>query len=225
LALRACLRVLIGFGLALAICARAEAADCVSAGAAGPYDKHDTVAVENRCPTPIAISICWRWPGYAESHTYQLSRAGSVTFVGPEGAPAGAASPTWQYCAASNCPIVCTALPTAPASTPAALTPPHWGALAAGIEPAGTDGHVGVGWAVADGEKEAQDAALGQCRKQGVSTCRIVTIYNEGCGYVTTGSDGHGAYGWGTGRSPERAVANCASQGFACQKPIGGCVN
>ena len=59
---------------------------------------------------------------------------------------------------------------------------------------------------------------------QGVSSCKIVDLYNEGCGYATTGNNGSGGYGWGAAATAERAIALCTSQGLTCQKPIGGCV-
>jgi hypothetical protein len=222
-------------GLALGLVCRTASADCVSAQVASPTDRHYTLNVENHCKAPVALAVCWRWPGSAEAQTYRLSRAGNVTFLGPEVVAGDPASAIWLRCATGSCTIAC-AKAAAPTTTPApiASTPPataqpqpqptQWGAMAAGIDPAGTDGHVGVGWAIADSQTAAQTSALAQCRKQGISSCQIVTIYNEGCGYITTGNNGSGAYGWGSGATADRAVATCSSQGFACQKPIGGCV-
>lgn len=224
-----------GIGLTFGPFCRNASADCVSAHVAGPTDRHYTLVVENNCTAPIALAVCWRWPGGAEPQHYRLSRAGSVTFLGPEVVEGRTATAVWQHCSAASCAIAC-ANPTAPTTTPVPATlkplaggqtqpsPTQWGAMAAGIDTAGADGHVGVGWAVGDSQAAAQSAALTQCQKQGISSCKIVTIYNEGCGYITTGNNGRGAYGWGSGASADRAVATCSSQGFTCQKPIGGCV-
>ncbi len=42
--------------------------------------------------------------------------------------------------------------------------------------------------------------------------------------FITTGNNGAAVYGWRSGASADRAVATCSSQGFTCQKPIGGYV-
>lgn len=236
-----------GIFLGLGLHCRAASTDCVNARVASPIDRHYSLAVDNHCVTPIVLSVCWRWSSAAESDRYRLSRAGNVTFLGPEVLPGQAATATWQRCRAGDCTIACassTASNPAPglapsANAPAAVVstppvgsqqpppPPQWGAMAAGIDAAGSGGtgHVGVGWAIGSEETAAQKAALLQCRNQGISSCKIVNIYNEGCGYITTGNDGKGGYGWGSGATADRAVRNCASQGLACQKPIGGCVN
>ena len=227
--------------LAIGANCRSASADCVSAQLANPYERHYTLAVENHCKSPIVLSVCWRWPGGAQSTNYRLSLAGKVTFLGPEVLEGGAASAIWLRCRTGACKIACAPSSAsrntpAPAPTPPPVVPPvgsqnqstpsKWGAIAAGIDTAaaGGTGHVGVGWAVGDSEIAAQQAALAQCKNQGISSCKIVDIYNEGCGYVTTGNNGRGDYGWGTGATPDRAMRTCASQGLACQKPIGGCV-
>lgn len=234
-----------GIGVVLGLSCRNASADCVSAHVASPTDRHYALVVENNCAAPIALAVCWRWPSGAEPQHYRLSRTGSVTFLGPEVVEGQTATAIWQRCRAGGCAIACVrsmastppAKPAPVTNTPAPVisTPPatsqdqpaptHWGAIAAGIDPAGMDGHVGVGWAIGESQTAAQQAALAQCKNQGISSCKIVTIYNEGCGYITTGSNESGEYGWGSGASAERAVRTCSSQGFTCQKPIGGCVN
>jgi len=230
---------------------RTYAADCYIAGIVKPVAGHYALNVDNRCAKPAALAVCWRWPGGVQADTYRLSKPGKVTFLGPEATTGSAAASTWLHCGsaaggAGECRIDCVATadntpakPAAPAATPTkpatsqqaslppAPPPPQWGAIAAGIDtaPEGGTGHAGVGWAIGDNEEAAQKAALAQCRAQGVAGCKIVDLYNEGCGYITTGNNGSGGYGWGTAATPERAVALCTSQGLACQKPIGGCVH
>jgi hypothetical protein len=237
--------------IATATCGSARA-DCYTAGIVKPVAGHYALNVDNRCAKPAALAVCWRWPGGVQADTYRLSKPGKVTFLGPEATTGSAATSTWLHCGspgggAGACRIDCMATadnmpakPAAPAATPAKPAtsqqaslppapppPPQWGAIAAGIDtaPEGGTGHAGVGWAIGDNEEAAQKAALAQCRAQGVAGCKIVDLYNEGCGYITTGNNGSGGYGWGTAATPERAVALCTSQGLACQKPIGGCVH
>lgn len=222
------------------------AADCYSAAIAAPAGGHYALSVQNRCKAPVALAVCWRWGGNTSPQSYKLSRSGTVTFLGPEQTKETAATTTWLRCANSagaDCRIDCGATaantPVAPAqpkpqqaslppqpAPPPAPPPPQWGAIAAGIDTAltGTTGHAGVGWALGDSSDAASQAALDQCKRQGVVSCKIVDLYNEGCAYITTGNNGSGGYGWGTAATSERAVALCASQGLACQKPIGGCV-
>ena len=228
----------IAAGIVLAISGADARADCLSATPGTPYDKHYTLTVDNRCKAPVALAVCWRWPGGAEPRSYHLSHAGSVTFLGPDAVGSDPARTIWLRCATGNCSIACApeaalakppapAVPAAPVPAPTPPAPtPQWAAMAAGIDgaDAGGTGHVGVGWAMDSDGTAAQKTALAQCQKQGVHSCKIVDIYNEGCGYITTGNNGIGGYGWGTGATAERAVQVCASQGLACQKPIGGCV-
>jgi hypothetical protein len=238
--------------IAAVTCGSARA-DCYTAGIAKPVAGHYALDVDNRCRKPAALAVCWRWPDGVQAETYRLSKPGKVTFLGPEATAGSAATSTWLHCGSAGngngeCRIDCVAMaastpakPVAPATTPAkpASTqqaslppspppppPPQWGAIAAGIDsaPEGGTGHAGAGWAIGDDEGTAQKAALAQCRAQGVANCKIVDLYNEGCGYITTGNNGSGGYGWGTASTADRAVALCTSQGLACQKPIGGCV-
>ncbi len=224
--------------IALSLFCRSASADCLSATPGPPYDKHYTLNVNNRCKATVALAVCWRWPGGAEPRNYRLARAGSVTFLGPDAVASNPASTIWLRCATGKCAIACApemasvkpVAPAAPATPPAAPVPPapvpQWAAMAGGLDgaDAGGTGHVGVGWAMNADQAAAQETAMAQCQNQGVRSCKIIEIYNEGCGYITTGNNGNGGYGWGTGTTPERAIQVCASQGLACQKPIGGCV-
>jgi hypothetical protein len=240
--------LLAAFCLAALFDAGSAAADCYSATIAAPAGGHYALSVQNRCKAPVALAVCWRWDGNASQQNYKLSRPGTVTFLGPEQTKETAATTTWLRCANSagaDCRIDCVATASAvpahspapqpvkpvqqaalPPATPPAPPPPQWGAIAAGIDTAltGTTGHAGVGWALGDSADAASQAALDQCKRQGVVSCKIVDLYNEGCAYITTGNNGSGGYGWGTAATSDRAVALCASQGLACQKPIGGCV-
>jgi len=244
--------LLSALGIAALLDAGSAAADCYSAAIVKPLGGHFALNVDNRCGKPAALAVCWRWPGGVQADTYRLSRPGRVTFLGPEATSGSAVTSTWLHCRTGECRIDCVATagntpatqpppaqPVAPKPTPpqqASLPaqppapppppPPQWAAIAAGIDsaPVGGTGHAGVGWAIADSEDAAQRAALEQCSRQGVSSCKIVDLYNEGCGYITTGNNGSGGYGWGTAATVERAVALCTSQGLVCQKPIGGCV-
>ena len=228
--------------------AGSAAADCYSAAIVKPLGGHYALNVDNRCAKPTALAVCWRWSGGSQAETYRLSRPGRVTFLGPEAASGSAATSTWLHCGSGECRIDCVATTAnttvAPAQplVPKAVTPqqaslpaqppapppppPQWGAIAAGIDTAltGTTGHAGVGWALGDSADAASQTALDQCRRQGVLSCKIVDLYNEGCAYITTGNNGSGGYGWGTAATADRAVALCTSQGLNCQKPIGGCV-
>ena len=243
--------VLSGLCLGALLDAGSAAADCYSAAIVKPLGGHYALNVDNRCAKPAALAVCWRWPGGVQVQNYRLSRPGRVTFLGPEATAGSAATTSWLHCASGECRIDCVAtaantapaVPAAPAQPappqpaspqqaslppqpPPAPPPPQWGAIAAGIDDAtgGGPGHAGAGWAIGDSEDAAQRAALDQCRRQGVASCKIIDLYNEGCGYITTGNNGSGGYGWGTAASADRAVALCTSQGLACQKPIGGCV-
>lgn len=235
--LRAFLLGLAGTWLALGLSCASASADCVSAKPGTPYDQHYTLTVENRCKAPVDLAVCWRWQSGAEPRTYRLSHPGSVTFLGPNAVGSQPASTIWLRCNGPACAIACapqvaSVKPAAPAlSAPAVPAPPppppnQWGAMAAGIDGTGTNntGHVGVGWALGVDEAAAQKTAVAQCQNQGILSCKIVDLYNEGCGYITTGNNGSGGYGWGTGATAARALAVCSSQGLACQKPIGGCV-
>ena len=176
--LRAFVLGLVGTGLVLGLCCGKASADCVSAKPGNPYDKHYTLTVDNRCRGPVQLAVCWRWPGGAEPRSYRLSRAGSVTFLGPDAVGNEAASTIWLRCSAANCMIACSPViastkppaPALPAPAPAAPPPPtppptptQWGAMAAGIEGTGTNGtgHVGVGWAVGSDEAAVQKAVNG----------------------------------------------------------------
>ena len=224
----------------LAFAPSTRAQDCYTARIATPVAGRYALTVQSRCKAPVALAVCWRWGANASPQNYRLSRPGTVTFLGPEQAADNAATTTWIRCGKGECRIDCAAsvaatpaqpakpaqqasLPPAPPPPPA---PPQWGALAAGIDNAasGGSGHAAVGWAINDDQDKAQKAALAQCRAQGVSSCKIVDLYDEGCGYATTGNNGSGGYGWGAASTAERAAALCASQGLTCQKPIGGCV-
>jgi hypothetical protein len=241
--------LLSAFCLAALFDAGNAAADCYSAVIAAPAGGHYALTVQNRCKAPVALAVCWRWGGNASPQSYRLSRPGTVTFLGPEQTKEPAATTTWLRCAngaGGACRIDCVATaanaPVAPAAPaqpkpqqaslppqpalPLAPPPPQWGAIAAGIDTAltGTTGHAGAGWALGDSADAASQTALDQCKRQGVVSCKIVDLYNEGCAYITTGNNGSGGYGWGTAATSERAVALCTSQGLACQKPIGGCV-
>jgi hypothetical protein len=239
--------LLSGLCLGVLFDAGSAAADCYSAAIAKPLGGHYALNVDNRCAKPAALAVCWRWPGGVQADTYRLSRPGRVTFLGPEATSGSAATTTWLHCGTGECRIDCVATaantpaaqpqpappkPTTPKQAslppapPPAPPPPQWAAIAAGIDsaPVGGTGHAGVGWAIGDSEGAAQRAALEQCARQGVSSCKIVDLYNEGCGYITTGNNGSGGYGWGTAATADRAVALCTSQGLVCQKPIGGCV-
>ncbi len=234
-------------GLCLALLAfapSARAQDCYSAKVAAPLAGHYALTVQSRCKAPVALAVCWRWGTNASPQNYKLARPGTVTFLGPEQTAENAATTTWLRCGTGECRIDCAAsvaaapAPQAPAQpakpaqqaslppAPAPAPPPQWGALAAGIDsaPAGGTGRAGVGWAIDEDPDKAQKIAMAQCRAQGVSSCKIVDLYNEGCGYATTGNNGSGGYGWGAAATAERAVALCTSQGLSCQKPIGGCV-
>jgi Domain of unknown function (DUF4189) len=225
--------------LVLSLFCRNASADCLGATSGAPHDRHYTLNVDNRCKTPVALAVCWRWPGGAEPRSYRLARAGSVTFLGPDAVGSDPASTIWLRCGAGKCTIACapevaSAKPVIPAppaiSPPAAPVPPapmpQWAAMAGGIDgaDAGGTGHVGVGWAMNADPAAAQKTAMAQCQNRGIRSCKIIEIYNEGCGYITTGNNGNGGYGWGSGATPERAIQVCSSQGLACQKPIGGCV-
>ncbi len=236
--------------LALAFALSGEArADCTTAAIAPPLAGHYALNVDNRCAKPAQLAVCWRWPGGVEASTYRLSKPGRVTFLGPEATTGSAATSTWLHCLKDECRIECVATaantsPPAPATTapaapakpvqqaslppapPPPAPPPQWGAIAAGIDPApaGSTGHAAVGWALGDSVEAAKHTALDQCKRQGVANCQIVDVYDHGCGYITTGNNGSGGYGWGTAATAKRAVELCASQGLSCQKPIGGCV-
>jgi len=224
-------------------------ADCTTASITPPLAGHYALSVDNRCAKPAQLAVCWRWPGGVKAETYRLSKPGRVTFLGPEVTTGSAATSTWLHCLKGECRIECLAtvannpppspatpakpaqqssLPPAAPQTPPPPPPPapQWGAIAAGIDTAqsGGTGHAGVGWALADSVDAARQAALNQCKRQGVANCQIVDVYDHGCGYITTGNNGSGGYGWGTAASAQRAVELCASQGLTCQKPIGGCV-
>jgi hypothetical protein len=233
--------------LTFAFAASGEArADCATAAIAPPLAGHYALNVDNRCAKPAQLAVCWRWPGGVQAETYRLSKSGRVTFLGPEATTGSAATSTWLHCLKGECRIECAAtaantpppVPTAPAPAipanpaqqaslpPAPPPPPQWGAIAAGIDTAqtGGTGHVAVGWALGDSVDAARLTALDQCKRQGVANCQIVDVYDHGCGYITTGNNGSGGYGWGTAATAQRAVELCASQGLSCQKPIGGCV-
>lgn len=220
--------------------------DCTTATIAPPLAGHYALSVDNRCTKPAVLAVCWRWPGGVEASIYRLSKPGRVTFLGPEVTIGSAATSTWLHCLKGECKIECVAsaanipppAPAAPAPAtpakpaqqaslpPAPPPPPQWGAIAAGIDTAqtGGTGHAAVGWALGDSVDAAKLTALDQCKRQGVANCQIVDVYDHGCGYITTGNNGSGGYGWGTAATAKRAVELCASQGLSCQKPIGGCV-
>ena len=243
-----------GLCLGALLDAGSAAADCYRATIVKPRGGHYALSVDNRCAKPAALAVCWRWPGGVQAETYRLAHPGRLTFLGPEATSGAAATTTWLHCGNGECRIDCVATAANTPATPAQPAPPkpvppkpvppqqaslpvqppapppppppQWGAIAAGIDTAltGTTGHAGVGWALGDSADAASQTALDQCKRQGVVSCKIVDLYNEGCAYITTGNNGSGGYGWGTAATADRAVALCNSQGLACQKPIGGCV-
>jgi len=235
----------IAFLFVLATAGEARA-DCTTASIASPLAGHYALRVDSRCTKPAVLAVCWRWPGGVQAETYRLSKPGNVTFLGPEATTGSAATTNWLHCTKGECRIDCVASaenapPPQPAAAPpvkpaqqAALPPApppppppkQWGAIAAGIDTVqdGGTGHAAVGWALGDSPDAARLAALDQCKRQGMANCQIVDVYDHGCGYITTGNDASGGYGWGTAATAPRAVELCASQGLSCQKPIGGCV-
>ncbi|OGG42018.1 hypothetical protein A2837_02325 [Candidatus Kaiserbacteria bacterium RIFCSPHIGHO2_01_FULL_46_22] len=104
----------------------------------------------------------------------------------------------------------------------------YWGALAAGISEGFLQAsRVSVGSAINYKSKaKAERDALRSCQKNGV-TCKVVSTFNKGCGYITTSQDGSDNVAWGSGPTAQSAYNNCYSRvkGGNCDpQTIGGCV-
>ena len=100
-----------------------------------------------------------------------------------------------------------------------------WGALAAGIDQGIFRSRVSVGSALKYASKSAAErAAVSECRKNGVSGCKVVSTFT-GCGYITTSNNAENV-AWGMGPTAQAAYDNCYArvQGGNCfTQTIGGC--
>ncbi len=208
-------------------------AECLDAQVQNPVGQHYNLAVDNQCDTPVVLSVCWAWPSGTQRMNYHLSVTGSTNLVGPIVPDGERASANWRYCSSGECTASCDSVPNSgfgteeAAAAPAEPPPPeYWGAMAAGIDDGFfTQARTAIGWAIRASESEAEQAALDGCRQGGVSSCEVVSTFNTGCGYITTGTNSNGQVGWGAGASSSRAYNNCQNRGLSCKTPIGGCLD
>lgn len=99
-----------------------------------------------------------------------------------------------------------------------------WSAVAAGIDDGGLFGRKKVGVGLGKNystEKEAIARAISECEER-VSGCELVTSWNAGCYYITTGNGG--GVGWGAGRTAQRAYDKCSENVTNCDtQTLGNC--
>lgn len=108
------------------------------------------------------------------------------------------------------------------------LARPRWNAVAAALwrGPGGV-AKVAIGYSgIRDTSAEASASALNQCRSAGGVNCELKggTPANSGCIFITLGTSAKGA-AWYSRSSSEDAVQACREAGYACQTPLGGCLN
>ena len=113
----------------------------------------------------------------------------------------------------------------------AAIAPPppvvrKWGALAAALWRRRGKAHVATGSAVRyETKQQAINEAISRCRSAGGGrSCKVVTTFNIGCGFIATGRSRRGA-GWASGKTSAAAASKCRKQGYSCKPPIGGCLD
>ncbi|HUS98568.1 MAG TPA: DUF4189 domain-containing protein [Hyphomicrobiaceae bacterium] len=101
----------------------------------------------------------------------------------------------------------------------------RWGAFSVALWKRRGIAQVSIGSALKFASKaEAQNAALRQCRDAGGRSCKIVTTWSVGCGYITTGRNSRGA-GWVARTTRAKTTRDCRARGYRCKPPIGGCVD
>lgn len=105
----------------------------------------------------------------------------------------------------------------------------EWNSVAAGIDEGSNRSWVGVGYGEGATAEAARRAAMRKCRETGISSCKVIGAWNQGCVYVTTGTgkSGTGVVGWGSGETRREAHEKCIDNGKleTCKDPIGGCVD
>jgi hypothetical protein len=99
-----------------------------------------------------------------------------------------------------------------------------WNSVAGGITKIHGNPHVAIGYSgLRSTAEEANESSVSQCRQSG-GNCKSVGAWNEGCVYITVGSNRSGA-GWSSSSTIEETMKKCRSKGYSCKTPIGGCVN
>lgn len=117
-----------------------------------------------------------------------------------------------------------TGVPTRSSGTGTGTSGTRWVSVAASIWKVEGRVHVAIGYSgTRPSETEARDSAVHACEGAGGTTCKPAGAWNSGCAYITTGNAPNRA-GWGSGRSPEQALAKCRERDLTCKQPIGGCI-
>jgi len=102
----------------------------------------------------------------------------------------------------------------------------YWGAVAAAVWHDGSGQvHVAIGsYYNAPSEADADVNAVNECNQAGGQGCSVVSgkFSNGGCGYITTGHR-RGGVTYVTGSNSSEVYYRCASTGYECKPPIGGC--